>query len=327
MAKMFTYVDRSHEIFPDRGRASFLTLVASLLLGSLCSGCQSFQKRVSQRAANCGALCAQAREAEERGNPDQASALINEALRQKPSDLETRRQLAETMWNNGRHTEAVQEYLRLCAEQPKDAKLAARLAVMQWDANQPAAAARTAEWVSRLDPQSKDAWLIKARSEVATGQLDTALLSYIRLSQIAPDDLSVLVELGELHLKRGHPDRACPLFRTALENSRVTSDKRGQIEWLLGVAYARSERWSVALSVLESAMPHRNATSEDWCLIGSTRLQCGDVSGARSDLERAFRCDPKSKAAGELAVQLGVTSQVVDLPDDMVTPVSHKQSL
>lgn len=326
MSKLFSIDVRSYETFLDRECPSFRLPMTLLFFCSFCFGCQSFQKRISQRSANCGALCAQAREAEERGNSDQASAYINEALRQNPSDFETRRQLAETMWNNGRHAEAVLEYSHLCAEQPKNAKLAARLAVMQWDANQPAAAARTAEWVSKMDPQSKEAWLIKARSEAATGQLDAALLSYIRLSQIAPDDVSVLVELGELHLKRGHPERACPLFRTALENSRTTADQRGQIEWQLGVAYARSERWSVALTVLESAMSHRNASAEDWCFLGSARLQCRDLIGAQSDLERALQCDPQSKAVRDLARELSALSQVGP-SDDVITPASHEQNL
>lgn len=326
MSHVFAHQDPPDAAVSNRGCLTVRPLMICVLLGCFCFGCQSFQKRVSQRSAHCGALCAQAREAEEQGNSDQANAYINEAMRHKTSDFETRRQLAETLWKTGRLTEAVREFSVLCAEQPTDAKLAARLAVMQWEANQRAAAARTAERTAQLDPQSRDAWLIKARNEVATGELDAALVSYIRLSQIAPDDLSALVELGELHLKRGHPDRACPVFRTALEHPRATPAQRGQIEWLLGVAYARSERWSVAASVLENAMGRRNGSADDWCLLGSVRIECGDLTGAQSDLERALRCDPDCKAARDLAKRIEA-SQPETPSSGEILPASHQREL
>lgn len=304
-----------------RGVACSILVLATSFL---CQGCQSFAKRISQRSAECGALCNRAREARDRGNSDQANQLINEALRQKPTDFETRRQLAEVLWNNGRRDEAVAEYGALYAQQPKDAKLASRLAMMQWEANQHSTAANTALAVLNLDPLSKDAWLIKARNEVEQGRLDDALVSYMRLSQVSPDDLTAMIELGDLHLKRGNADRACPLFRTALEHPRSSDEERANVEWLLGVAYAKSERWPIAASVLESAIARRRASAEDWCLVGSVHLQCGDLTGARSDIDRALECDPDCIAARNLARQLEAAD--IAASAQVVTPAAYKQS-
>lgn len=270
-------------------------------------------------------MCARAREANEQGNADQANQFINEALRQKPNDVESRRQLAEAMWNNGRQAEAIAEFSHLCAQQPKDKRLAGRLAVMQWDKGQQAAAAATALSVLQMDPQSKDAWLIKARSEAANGHLDEALVSYIRLSQIAPDDLPTMIDLGKLHLRRGHADRACPLFRTAFEHPLATSEQRTEIEWLLGMAYAKTDRWSDAVGVLERAITHRSASADDWCLLGSARMECGDLAGAQSDVQRALQRDPTSIGARSLAQKL-VAMQEFEQPKGFVTPASHLES-
>ena len=325
MSQLISTIFRTAAAFAIVRRIHVLPVLWILLAHSFCSGCQSFQKRTSLRSAQCGALCARAREAHEQGNRDQANQLIDEALLTKPNDIETRRQLAEAMWKNGRRGEAIVEFTALCVLQPKDSKLSARLAVMQWESNQHAAAANTALSVLKLDPQSKDAWLIKARNEAAQGQLDDALASFIRLSQIAPDDLSTLIDLGKLHLKRGHPDRACPLFRTAVEHPRASQEQRAEAEWLLGVAYVQSNRWSDAVVVLERAINGRSASAEDWCMLGSARMECGDVSGAQSDVQRALQRDPKSIGARNLARQLELR-QVFESSDRFITPASHQEN-
>ena len=311
---------------PSGLRRHFVRFGIIVVIGWPCmTGCQSIQKRLSQESAKCGALCAQAREARERGNAEQANQYIDEALRQKPSDFETRRQLAETMWNSGRRQEAVDEFAALHSEQPKDSKLAARLATMQWETNRRREAAETAEAVLKVDQQSKEAWLIRARHQVAQSEFDDAMASYIHLSQLAPDDVIPMIELAELQLKRGHPDRACPLFRAAMQHPATTPEQQIEIEWLLGIAYTRSQRWSLAVPVLEHAIARRKASAEEWCFLGWTRLQNGDLSGAQSDLQRAFLCDPNSTSARSLADQLEVSMHAMTT-HSRVTPAGHHDS-
>ena len=289
------------------------------------TGCQSIQRRVTQDSARCGALCAKAREARERGNSDQADQFINEALRQKPSDIDSRRQLAETMWNSGRRAEAVNLYTEMCAQHPKNSKLAERLAVMLWEIDQRTKAASVASSVLQATPQSKEASLIKARMEVIEGKLDDALVSYLQLSQLAPDDLTVATELGQLHLQRGHSDRACLVFLGALQNADATDKQRSEIEWLLGVAYARCERWSQALNALEHSIDRGTASAEDWCLLSRVRLECGDVAGAQEDLVRAFTRDPKSAEARKLAERIEISTDSATAAR-FVTPAGHSDS-
>jgi tetratricopeptide (TPR) repeat protein len=282
-------------------------------------GCQSFQKQTTQRSAKCGALCAKARQAREQGNPELANQYIDEALRQQPRDVETSRQLAEAMWISGRRKEAAVRLTELCDQQPNDTKLASRLAEMQWEIQQHAMAAKTAESVLIYDPQSKDAWRIKARHEVEQGKLAEALVSYNRLLQLAPDDLSITIELGQLHLDRGYPDRACPLFQSAAQNPQATLDQRTNAEWLLGVAYVRDARWALAVSVLERAITRRNATADDWCFLAWNRLQCGDLTGVEADLRRALERDPDSPAAHNLAWQLEDSKKLQRQPNAVTT--------
>ena len=278
-----------------RYRRATWSVMLGFALCELC-GCQAILNRASRRSAECQALCAQAREAREAGNDVRANEFLNAALRQQPSDVETRRKLAETMWKNGRQVEAVAQFAALREQYPDDARLASNLAMMQWETNQRLAASKTAIDALSLDSRAEEAWLVKARAENERGDLDDALASYLRLIQIAPGDLTALVELGELHLKRGHPERACPLFRTALADPHATAQQKIETEWLLGIAYAKIERWSEAVEVLDRLILVRDSTPDDWCFLGWTRMQGGDLAGAESALHHAEQIDPDSLA-------------------------------
>lgn len=296
-----------------------------LLLACLSGGfgCQAVQNRMVQRSEHCGELCARAREARENGDADQANRCINEALRQRPNDVESRRNLAETMWSSGRQDEAISQYLTLCEDRPSEVKLAERLAVMQWEANHRFAAANTALSVLRLDPHSKEALRIKARNDVVQGKLDEALTSYIKLSQIDPADPVTLKELGELHLKRGQPERACPLFRTALQQPQTGPEQRADIEWQLGVALAACERWSMAVEILERAICSRPSTANDWLLLAKAHFQAGNVDGARADVKQAQLSDPKSEEARNLSQQFDAAAES-PFEGRPIVPVSYR---
>lgn len=285
------------------------------------AGCQSIQKKLTQDSSRCGALCAKAREARELGNADQADQFIDEALRQKPADFDTRRQLAETMWTSGRRAEAVNIYSELYSQQPKNAKLAERLAVMLWEIDQHNKAANLAAIVLQSIPQSKEAGLIKARMEVVEGKLDEGLVSYLQLSQLAEDDFTIATELGQLHLRRGHPDRACLVFHGAMQNSELTAKQKSELEWHLGVAYAGCERWSQALTPLEHGIDRSHASAEDWCLLSRAKLETGDVSGAQENLVRAFTCDPMSNDARRLSERIEMSN--VRSIERLVMPAAH----
>jgi len=185
-----------------------LRLVGVLVLAWLSvspMGCVAIQQRISRRSEKCGSLCEQAREARAQGWPDQAELLLNEAIRHRPKDVETRRQLAEAMWEAGRHDEALSELSELVQLHPHDAKLRTQQATLLWSDKNAAAATRAADAALRLDPQSIEALFVKARADAARGEYEDALASYVRLLQLAPDRLDARFELAEVHIQRGLP--------------------------------------------------------------------------------------------------------------------------
>lgn len=259
-------------------------------------GCSTLSQRFSRRSEKCGSLCEQSRTAREQGWPDQADLLLNEAIRQKPADVETRRQLAESLWEAGRRDAALAEYAELVQLQPDDAGLQTRLAEIYWIQGNLAAAGRMAETVLQLDPNSTYALLVKARVEAAQGQYEHAVATYIRLIQLSPEGLEVRQQLAEVHIRRGHPDQACPLLRDAMQLAQITPEQRADAEWRLGLAYAAAERWTDAARHLGHSIEQREASDRDWqCLAAAKVLSGQDAEGAKAMARLAsLQSDPNA---------------------------------
>ena len=276
-----------------------LRLVGVLVLSWLSVlplGCAAIQQQITRRSEKCGSLCEQSREARKQGWPDQAELLLNEAIRHRPNDLETRRQLAEAMWEAERHDEALAELAELVQLHPHDANLRTQQATLLWDDKRGVDAARAADVALRLDPQSIDALFVKARADVSRGEYEGALASYVRLLQLAPDRLDARFELAEVHIQRGYPDQACPLLRDALPTAPSTCEQRADAEWRLGLAYAAAERWADAANHLGRAIEQREACDQDWqCLAAAKTLAGQDAGGVQAMARLASARQPESE--------------------------------
>ncbi len=250
------------------------------------AGCSTIQERMARRSEKCSSLCDQARTAQEQGWPDQAELLLNEAINFRSKDLGTRRQLAEALWRGGRHEEALAELATLIQLHPRDAKLRSQQAKMLFEHKHLAAAALAANQAIRLDPHSIDALFVKARTDAVQGDFEAAVESYILLTQLAPDRTDAKLELAEVHIRRGHPDQACPLLRDATQQPQTSHEQRAAAEWRLGLGYAAAERWADASATLGRAIEHREASDRDWECLAAARAFAGEEIGGVQAMAR-----------------------------------------
>ena len=276
-------------------RAQLLTVVRSssaaknarwgivLFAGWALIGCSTMRRQCAERREACDALCQQARNAKNEGWPDQADLLLNEAVRQRPDDIETRRHLAEAMWDCGRQQDAIAEYRELVEVHPGDARLHQRLAVMSWAIGQRELAAQSADRALRLDPMAVEALLVKARSEAARREFDSAVAWYIRLSRAAPNLIDAKVELAAIHVERGHSHQACTLLRDVIAQPQLTPTQKADFEWKLGLAYASADRWTEAAAHLANSIEKRDATGGDWQMLVTAKALAGqETAGIQS---------------------------------------------
>lgn len=245
------------------------------------------RRQITERREACDSLCKQAKAAQSEGAPDRADLLLNEAVRQRPDDLETRRHLADAMWDCGRQQDAISEYRELVESHSRDPRLPKRLAEMLWRAGQKDEAAQMADKALRLNPTSTEALLVKARTEAARRELDASVATYIRLTRAAPDLIEAKLELAEVHVERGYSNQACTVLRDVLGNQQLTDALRADAEWKLGLAYASADRWSEAAAHLESSITKRAATGADWQMLFVAKSLAGQDTndiGARAVL-------------------------------------------
>lgn len=279
-----------------------------MLYGQICvvvlPGCAWVRAQAQRRSDDCQKLCSQADQAHESGERDQADRLLNQALRKSPRDLEAKRQLAESLWNAGRQQEALSQLTRLADEHPLDLRLAVTLAdwlttVGQYD--QALARLRPALTVEPVAPRALE---LKAEIETAQGFDEAALATYQRLSHQEGSQAAALIQMGKIHLRRGQPDRAAPLFRTVLAHPRATSAQQQMAQWELGVAYAQTERWSDAVAQMAPVAPLRNMTADDWHAVAYAYFRAGNLSESQDATNHALQIEPRHLAAQELAAVL-----------------------
>lgn len=272
-------------------------------------GCSAMRRQVVQRREACDALCKQAKAARSEGAPDRADLLLNEAVRQRPDDLETRRHLAEAMWDCGRQQDAISEYRELTETHPRDPRLPKRLAEMLWSEGQKEQAAKMAEQALRLNPTCTEALLVKARTEAARRELDASVATYIRLTRAAPDLIDAKLELAEVHVERGFSNQACTILRDVLGNQNLTEGQRADVEWKLGLAYAAADRWAEAASHLGNSIARRESTGGDWQMLVVAKSLAGQDT---DDIEsRAVLASGRHSTEVDSSAWIGLRDRLV----------------
>ena len=254
-----------------------------LLAGLSLFGCTAMRQQIAERRQACDAYCKRACTAKSEGYPDQADLLLNEAVRQRPDDVETRLHLAESLWECDRPQDALGEYRELAELHPREIRVHQRLAVIFWTMGQRDLAAQAAERALRLDPNSADALLVKARCAAARGDFDAAVATYIRLSRAAPNLVAAKLELAEVHVQRGYSHQACTVLRDVVSQPHLSGEQHADAEWKLGLTYASTDRWTEAATHLGNAIEQRKSSTGDWQLLLAAKTLAGqDVSSVQS---------------------------------------------
>ncbi len=279
----------------------------ALVLILCCHGCAGLRSRLAHRSEECNLLCEEARQAREEGRDNHADKLLDAAVRQRPTDTQTRLDLAEELWSGGRQIAAADVVARMVAERPDDAPAALRLARMEFEIGRTAAAEAALRLAMINDPENPEALRLKAELAERRGDWDGALAIYHQLVQITPDDLSAHLAMASVHVRRGQSDCAAPILRAVVHHSQATPEQCRAAQWQLGMSYAQADRWSDAVASLESSLQYGSATAEDWYRVAYAQARVGDQEAAYASISRALQLSPNHGGALELArsIKLG----------------------
>jgi tetratricopeptide (TPR) repeat protein len=284
--------------------------IISVLLALLLPSCRlpGGEGPISRSLATCRQLSQQGIAALERGQPEQAEALLAKAVDACPIDPEARYHYGEALWRRGARHEAIaqlEEASRLARE---DAMLRVRLAEMHLATGQGERARESAEEALDLDPELPAAWAIRGRVMRASGQPRRALADFHRALGYAPQHRPILLEVAELYRQLNQPERALATLHT-LADTYSPGGEPQQVLYLMGLAYLARGRYEDAAESLSAAASREQPNPEIFYRLGEAEMLAGHPGEAAAAARRALALEPQHGPSRRLLDRLQLARQ------------------
>ena len=197
-----------------------------------------------------------------------------------PNDLEAAQRFAEALRKGGRADRAVSIAQEALQRFPNDRPLTLTYGLAQIAARNPQEAVRPLTIIAAGDPRD---WRVRSALGAALDQLGRfaeARQAYQEALALAPNDPSVLTNMGVSHLMEGDPAGAEPLLRQAMTQPNAPAQSRQN----LAIAVALQGRFDEAQQLERIDLPPAQAAANIEYLRGllSDPHRWGDVAQQRA---------------------------------------------
>jgi tetratricopeptide (TPR) repeat protein len=266
-----------------------------VLLGVVC-GCRlpGYEGPSSRSVVTCRQLSQRAAAAIDRNDWAAAETLLVEATKTCPVDTDAKRLYADALWHRGASGEAVAQIEEAARRTADDASLRIRLAEMRLEMGQLEAARRAADDAVAIDPRSACAWTVRGRVSRRSGDSRQALADFHRALSVDSSHTPALLELADLYLELGQPQRALSNVQGALDGYSPGDEPQSCL-YLAGLAYTRMARYDEAIESLRSAAARGRATPEILCRLAEAEMLSGRGEEARRTVGQALALDPHNR--------------------------------
>jgi len=213
-------------------------------------------------------------------NYAQAEAAFRNALAQQPRSVSATRGLALTLWNEGKKSEAVQEFTIAAQLSPGDFQAHYDLAKAAWDVAEQFAQTGAGKSPSALPLQAA------SYQHLAISEMRRAL-------ELRPNDAGVQLSLAQLYLEAGKPKDAA----TQAAQAATLKSSNPMAFLILGQAYFAQGDDVRATAEYQKAIqlsPHNPAPYLD---LAQLQARARNLAGAETSLRNAIRADPTSASA------------------------------
>ncbi|WP_254513559.1 tetratricopeptide repeat protein [Anatilimnocola floriformis] len=288
-----------------RNRARIVCLAVTLLclIGSG-SGCRSLRckKDSDETIAVTRQLSLQGKDAQQKGQWDQAEAYFAEAVQRLPTDERARYGYAESLWQRGAQEQAVVHMTEAVKLSGDDPERVVQLGQMYFTLGNLPAAARQADKAIAANKHLPNAWALKASVQRATGQNEEALATYHRALSLQPHFPAAQIAVAELYDGSGRPQRALATLQS-LADQFPPGSVPPDVLFREGLVLNRLGRHQDAADCLAAAA-RLKPTPELLVELARARLQAGDVGSATLANNGALQMDPYHPAAIQLRSEL-----------------------
>ncbi len=151
-------------------------------------------------------------------------------------------------------------------------------------------ALRSFDSALKLTPDDVQILHDKASALHALNRTDEELACVRRISELAQNEWSVWVRIGDIELELGHFEPAIKSYDTALE----LKDDLAPAFIRRAIAFGMLEQWKEAIKSAETATKIEPDNSEAWLIRGDVHLRAGKHNSAMKALKKASELDPEN---------------------------------
>ena len=269
------------------------------------SGCQSFSQLLARRggAADASRLMQGGTDALHDGRLGQAESLLSRAAQTRPRDPRIRENLAHALAGQGKLEQAIENMSRAVEKSHGDPLLNVQLGQLYLQAGRTVPASRQAAIALEQNRKLPEAWVLKAETELARNNLETALADFQRALGYSGNLIDSQMKVAMIQRKLGKPMRALSTLENLLQ--QYPNDKQPEPAVLLASNVLLDlQQHEQAIEILTAATNRRNATSESFVQLSRIQLAAGQQSQARLTVAKASSKYPDQSELQDLLAQM-----------------------
>jgi tetratricopeptide (TPR) repeat protein len=241
-------------------------------------------------------------EASQEGRDEEAEKLFSQAMEMCPVDERCRRHYAETLWRQGRGTEAVAQMHEAVRLSGGDPHLLVRLGEMHLALDDSSNALRESDLAIARRENLASAWALRGDIFYRQGDLREALACYHRALRYEPHNPPVQIAVAGIHRDLGQPQRCLAVLDAAVDQFSPGPAPPAVLAHH-GLALKALGRYEEAVESLTAAADG-SGDLEIVYQLAETRLLAGDASGASLAVRRVLQVNPYHPAALRLETAL-----------------------
>lgn len=255
------------------GSGTLRGLAAMALVVVAGSGCRLIPRSgpVPQEVADARRLCNEGLSAADRKDLLRAEGLLEQAVKNCPTDVDARRHYADVLWQRGERMAAVTQIAEALRLSPGDVGLCIDGGRMYMELGLLDDADRLSREAVRVAPRSEKAWRLHGQVALARGRPEESLADFHRALSISPDDRDLILDTAEVYRRLGRPQRALATL-AILGETYAPNQTPSQVLALEGMAHEALDRPTDAIESYRQAV--------------SRGLQSSDIAARLAKLEQ-----------------------------------------
>jgi tetratricopeptide (TPR) repeat protein len=240
------------------------------------------------------------------GKAGEAESWLRKAAAATPKDAATQHQLAEALWQTGKHDEALKCVEEACRCAPTNIEAAIRAGEMRLASGDSGQAAIWGEHAIEIDSRNAAAWALRGRANHKLGKTDLALADYQQALRYAPTDAKLLTDVADLYRGRGD-HRRCLTTLHQLLDAYPPGQEPAEALAMTGETYQALGRSRDATETLLLAAERAPADANLYCRLAEAQAACGQTDRAVTEAQRALSVDATHQGSRQLLARLQPT--------------------